>query len=596
MTPLFLLLKLLTCLSSVVLACAIFSRDPGLRINRLMAMVPALIVLWSLGEFSWNLQSDPAVAERIVRATALSWLMLGPACLHSYAELMGARRPMAYRLVPISYTFSAAIFLLHCFTGWGLVGVVPTPWGYGIRLDPNFLYLHAALIAPIAYVSIGWRATRPRSGSRGEHVAWSTFHLTLVAGLSIATLTDIILPYLGVQFPPLGSTSVGVVVFGISYQFKRYGYSLLAPGAFAGEILEALRDGVVLLRANGEVRVANSAFERLVDATQHEIQNVSFSQFAPSLDVDPGGMTEAVECELIARKGESIPVLISPTRLQNPSGNVRGAALVIRDLREVFALRGSLMASDRLAAVGGLSASITEEIREPIQEMRSHLEGMRLQLGCLAEATRRCDSTEQLADLVGDREELIDECLEGVDRIDAIVRDVRGFAAETSGPLEAADLNALLEDALRIAIARAGSETVVERNFDVLAPVLCVPGEIVQVFVNMLVNAIHATDGKGRVQLASWQHDSDVWICIEDDGCGIERDLIARVFDPFFTTKPVGDGTGLGLAISHHIIRNHGGALRVESEVGRGARFTVVLPLDPSVSCSRGADSELADC
>ena len=82
-------------------------------------------------------------------------------------------------------------------------------------------------------------------------------------------------------------------------------------------------------------------------------------------------------------------------------------------------------------------------------------------------------------------------------------------------------------------------------------------------------------------------HDGDVWICIEDDGCGIEHAIIPRVFDPFFTTKPVGDGTGLGLAISHHIIRNHGGDVRVESEVGRGSRFTVALPLDPGVSHSR---------
>jgi signal transduction histidine kinase len=209
------------------------------------------------------------------------------------------------------------------------------------------------------------------------------------------------------------------------------------------------------------------------------------------------------------------------------------------------------------------------------------------QLELLTETVRACDSTEKLADLIGDREELIDECLEGVSRIEAIVHDVRGFAAETSGRLESVDLNRLVEDALRIATARSRSEVEVEKNFDELMPVLCVPGEIVQVLVNLLINAIHATDGRGRVQLSTWQHAGDVWICIEDDGCGIAHDVIPRVFDPFFTTKPVGHGTGLGLAISHHIIRNHGGDVRVESELGRGARFTVALPLDPGVSGDR---------
>lgn len=587
MISLFFIVKIFTLLASVALACAVFGRDPGLRINRLMAVVPALIAFWSLGEFSWNLQPDPAVAELIVRATAGAWMMLGPACLHVYAELAGARRPLASRLVPISYGFSAAVFLVHLFTGWGLVGVEPAPWGYVVRLDLNFSLLYAALSAPILYLLLGWRTMRPRAGLRGEQMAWPSLYLFVAAALGIATVTDIILPALGIQFPPLGTTGVVLVVFGIAYQLKRYGYSLLAPGAFASQILGALRDGVVLLRANGEVRVANSAFERLVGATRLEIRNVPFSQFAPSLGVDPSGMTEDIECELTKRDGESIPVLISPTPLQNPSGNVRGAALVIRDLQEVSALRGSLVASDRLATVGGLSASIAEEIREPIHEMRSHLEGMRQQLDCLGEAFRRCGSTEKLTDLIGDREELIDECLEGVDRIEAIVHDVRGFASVTSGRIESVDLNLLVEDALRIAIARADSEIPIEKNFDELKPVLCVPGEIVQVLVNLLVNAIHATDGQGHVQLATWQHEGEVWICIEDDGCGIEQVVIPRVFDPFFTTKPVGEGTGLGLAISHHIIRNHGGDIRVESEVGRGARFTVALPLDPSVSRSR---------
>jgi signal transduction histidine kinase len=195
--------------------------------------------------------------------------------------------------------------------------------------------------------------------------------------------------------------------------------------------------------------------------------------------------------------------------------------------------------------------------------------------------------------LVNDREELLDECLEGIDRIDAIVRDVRGFASGTTGPVESADLNTLIGDALRIVRARVGDDIRVEKQFDELIPVPCVPGEIVQVLVNLLVNAIHATGDTGRVQVSSWQHEHEIWICIEDNGYGVPRDVITRIFDPFFTTKVVGDGTGLGLAISHHIVRNHGGDLRVESEEGRGARFTLLLPVDPELPCTESAVSML---
>ena len=101
-------------------------------------VVPGLIALWSLGEFAWNLQSDPADAEHLVRLTAGAWLFMGPACLHVFSELAGARRPSGRILVPISYAASAAVFMVHYTTGWGLVGMVPTPWGYGFELNFNF--------------------------------------------------------------------------------------------------------------------------------------------------------------------------------------------------------------------------------------------------------------------------------------------------------------------------------------------------------------------------------------------------------------------------------------------------------------------------
>lgn len=583
------LLKIITVLASVMLSCAIFSRDPGLRINRLMALVPALIGFWALGEFLWNLQSDPVVAASLIRLTTGSWVLLGPACLNIFAELAGDRRPVAKTLVRVSYAVSALTYAIHCLTGWGMVGLISVPWGYQIEFDIYFVFLYANLVVPALYVYANWQAIVSNSVEGDRNRGWSSLSLAVLAVLCIATVTDFILPAFGVAFPPLGSTSAVLVSYLVVYQFMRHGYSLMAPGAFAGEILEALGGGVVVLRANGEIRSANAAFERMVESTRDRVRDTAFSVFAPSLKVDLAWATDAFECDLRTCSGESIPVLISPTRLHNPLGNVRGVALVIRDLRVVADLRGSLLVSDRLATVGGLAASIVEEIREPTHEMRSHLEGMRMQLDCLAEAAFGCESSKELAELVAEREELIEECLEGVDRVDAIVQAVRGFASGTSGPVEAADLNDLVEDALRIAIAPTNSRIAIEKDFEPLSPVLCMPGEIVQVLVNLLVNAFHAIGDGGRVQLSTWQQDSEVWICVEDDGTGILPNVIARIFDPFFTTKPVGHGTGLGLAISHSIVRNHRGSLRVESEPGRGTRFTMVLPIATGIASDRGA-------
>ncbi|MDP6979371.1 MAG: ATP-binding protein [Myxococcota bacterium] len=582
-------LEVATLLASLALACVLFARDPSQRINRLMAIVPVWLALWSLGEIAWNLQGESQQAEALIRLTAGTWMLLGPACLHLYAELVGARHRAARRLVPLSYAMSLGAFALHLTTGLGLAEVYPVPWGYGFALEASFLLLYATAALPIGFVLVASRTILPGDETERERRMWRSLYAAMLGAWVFVTSTDIVLPAIGVRCPPLGSIGILMITFAIAWQFRRHGYSLMAPSAFAREILEALGEGVVMLHANGRIRMANATFERLVGASKAEIHGALFARFAPGLDVDPRNMTEDIECDLETVDGKTVRVMISPTPLRNPSGNTRGAALLIRDLREVAALRGSLVASDRLAMVGGLSASISDEIREPIEKVQSHLEGMRGHLTTLREFVAEAPADEKLDELVADREELLDECLEGVARIEAIVRDVRGFSAGQSGPREKVDPNNLIEGALRIAITRSGRDVTIEKDFEQLEAIECCSGEIVQVLVNLLVNAIHATDGQGRIQLSSFSNEGEVWICVEDDGTGIPPDIMSRIFDPFFTTKRVGEGTGLGLAISVHLVHNHGGDLRVESEPGRGSRFTLALPTDPEAPVVRGA-------
>jgi two-component system NtrC family sensor kinase len=123
----------------------------------------------------------------------------------------------------------------------------------------------------------------------------------------------------------------------------------------------------------------------------------------------------------------------------------------------------------------------------------------------------------------------------------------------------------------------------VQRDYGTVPPVDCDPGQINQVFVNILANACDALGEHGTLTVRTRADGDAVRVVIRDDGPGIPRDLRARIFDPFFTTKDVGAGTGLGLSISHGIISAHGGRIEVESEPGQGAAFTIVLPLHAAV-------------
>jgi signal transduction histidine kinase len=119
----------------------------------------------------------------------------------------------------------------------------------------------------------------------------------------------------------------------------------------------------------------------------------------------------------------------------------------------------------------------------------------------------------------------------------------------------------------------------VVRDYRPIPGVLVAPQELKQVFLNLVINASQAIDDGGEIRLGTRTERGNAIVSVEDDGCGIPAEVIERIFDPFFTTKPVGEGTGLGLSISYEIVRMHHGELSVDSEVGVGTRFRVVLPI-----------------
>jgi two-component system NtrC family sensor kinase len=186
---------------------------------------------------------------------------------------------------------------------------------------------------------------------------------------------------------------------------------------------------------------------------------------------------------------------------------------------------------------------------------------------------------ETLADVVAEGEEIIDESLEGIDRAAGIVRDVREFSHAGHRERDLADLNELMDQVIRVAAPEIAEDVSIDRGYGELPLIPCSPQQIKQVFLNLIINAIHAVEGSGAVTITTQVEGNEVRIRVDDDGRGIHDSVLERIFDPFFTTKEVGQGTGLGLSISHEILRGHGGEIVVEPKNGAGACFIVTLPL-----------------
>jgi signal transduction histidine kinase len=161
-----------------------------------------------------------------------------------------------------------------------------------------------------------------------------------------------------------------------------------------------------------------------------------------------------------------------------------------------------------------------------------------------------------------------------------VVRGVRGFAHGGSGEREPTDLNALLDDVLRMAHPQLKDRARVERAYGGLPPVPCNAQDLKHVFLNLILNAAQAIREHGTVRLRTQALPHEVVVYVEDDGAGIAPEILDRIFDPFFTTKKVGEGTGLGLGIAYQIVRNHEGEMEVDSSPGRGTCVRVRLPAD----------------
>lgn len=297
-----------------------------------------------------------------------------------------------------------------------------------------------------------------------------------------------------------------------------------------------------------------------------------------------------------------------------------GAFLLLgADITQRRILESQLAQAQKLESIGRLAAGIAHEINTPTQYVGDNIRFLQdafadiiTLLGKydqLLKATKEnaltpalieeVESAAQTADVEYLMEEIpaaIEQSLEGVERVAKIVRAMKEFShpgVEEKTPI---DLNKSIESTITIARNEWKYVADVETDFDPNLPlVTCLPGDLNQVFLNMIVNSAHAiadvvgdgSNGKGTITISTRHvedpdHRGRDWaeVRIRDTGAGIPPEVISKVFDPFFTTKPVGKGTGQGLAISYNVVvEKHGGAIDVESEVGKGTTFIIRLPI-----------------
>ncbi len=258
-----------------------------------------------------------------------------------------------------------------------------------------------------------------------------------------------------------------------------------------------------------------------------------------------------------------------------------------------------LLQSEKMASIGQLAAGVAHEINNPIGYVHSNLGSLEGYIGDIFRILEVYGEVERahpgqaglFAEVKAMREKLdidflkddvhalLAETREGIGRVKKIVQDLKDFSRTgAEDEWQWADLHKGLDSTLNIVNNEIKYKARVVREYGTLPEIECLPSQLNQVFMNLLVNAAHAIDQQGTITVRSGADAASLWVEVSDTGSGIAPENLKRIFEPFFTTKPVGKGTGLGLSLSYSIVQKHGGRLEVESEPGRGTTFRVTLP------------------
>ncbi|MEQ1802357.1 MAG: PAS domain S-box protein [Gammaproteobacteria bacterium] len=381
-------------------------------------------------------------------------------------------------------------------------------------------------------------------------------------------------------------------------------------------VVESTAECITVLDADGRIQYVNPAYERNRGVSSADVVGRAPGEVIKGRD-DPAHYhdmwqtvtqgrtwTGRVTTELNDGRVVTEEAVVSP--VVTDGGRPGSYVIILHDVTGRIRLEEQLAQARKLEAVGQLAAGVAHEINTPTQYVGGNIRFLRdaftsvtALLGDIARLVRGASGgSVPAADLArvlaaADVDYLqaevpvaIRQSLEGVERVGEIVKSMRELT-HPAREFALTDLNRVVESAVRVAGSEWQGLAELSTELDPgLPPVPCLAGGINQVIVNMLVNAAHAIEARGgaqpgRILVATRQSGDSAEIRITDNGAGMSDEVRARVFDPFFTTKEVGQGTGQGLAIAHSVVKKHGGSISVDSERGRGATFTIRLPLDP---------------
>lgn len=357
------------------------------------------------------------------------------------------------------------------------------------------------------------------------------------------------------------------------------------------EVVERNADAMVIVDRAGRVLYVNPSAEELFGKPAAVLIGEPFELPHPKHDV--------LEIEIL-RHGHPRTGELRSTDVEWEGEPSR--LFTIRDVtdrRRAEELEMRLLESERLASLGQLAAGVAHEINTPAAFVTANLTMLHERFDALTDMLQgsRLPLGADLSEILRDSEEMLRDCDVGIRRITSITQDLRSFSRIDREDVELVDINDVVRVACKMVATEIRHRAQLVTRLGEVREIAAHRGKLSQVLINLLMNAAHAVDEarpeQNRIEITTEQIGGRLVITVSDTGRGIPEDEIQHVFEPFYTTKPRGIGTGLGLALCAETVRKHGGQIEVVSEVGKGTRFEITLPLDTGLQPRRPVSRRL---
>jgi len=360
----------------------------------------------------------------------------------------------------------------------------------------------------------------------------------------------------------------GIVSLFLSQAYRSTRASLTRIKAFSDNIVENMPIGLIAVEKDGTIVSLNQAAESVLRISSGDIPGKKAEEVLRplwSIAEDLKGEKIIIEKEINypLPEGRTVPLDVISSLIEGDDNTSWGYIILFRDLTEIKSLKDEIERSKRLASLGRLAAGVAHEIRNPLSSIKGFATYFR-------DRYRENKEDQATANIM----------IQEVDRLNRVIGQLLEFARPMSINMVPTSIQSTVRHSLKMVNKQASEKNIIVVNNlpHQTIEIPMDPDRFAQVLINLFLNAIESMEGGGTlsIDLSRDEKAGIVMISVTDTGRGIEKEVLEHIFDPYFTTRQ--SGTGLGLAIVHRIVESHNGEIKVDSNVGKGTRFTVLLP------------------